>query len=159
MKTHGESIETSANRCFGTEAQRSMDHASAMWNPVRVFEQGIGVTANESIAFDWYGKAAKRGHLKATAALAECYFNGHGFKTGTEVALGLFSDALERGSSDAMRRLVSIYLDGVLVKKDYDIAASLYRKAADKGDPAAQFSLAVMLEKGQGIARNRDAAR
>ena len=51
-----------------------------------------------------------------------------------------------------MRRLASIYLDGVVVKKDYDIAASFYRKAADKGDPAAQFSLAVMLEKGQGIA-------
>ena len=120
----------------------------------RFVEQARGVTANESIAFDWYGKAAKRGHLKATAALAECYFNGHGFKTDTEVAFGLFNHALERGSFDAMRRLASICLDGVLVKKDYDIAASFYRKAADKGDPAAQFSMAVMLD----ITRNRDAA-
>ena len=103
----------------------------------RFVEQARGVTANESIAFDWYGKAAKRCHLKATAALAECYFNGHGFKTDTEVALGLFNHALERGSSDAMRRSASIYLDGVLAKKEHDIAASFYRKAADEGDPVA----------------------
>ena len=44
------------------------------------------------------------------------------------------------------------------MKKDYDIAASFYRKAVDEGDPVAKFSLAVILEKGQDIVRNRDAA-
>ena len=149
-------------RCFvpGIETELSLSTFTYQ-NQVgsgRFLEQARGVTANESIAFDWYGKAAKRSHLKATVDLAECYLNGHGVKTDIEVALELFSDAPERGSSDAMRRLASIYLDGVLVKKDYDIAASFYRKAADKGDPAAQFSLAVILEKGQGIACNSDAA-
>ena len=150
-------------RCFvpGIETELSLSTFTYQ-NQVgsgRFLEQARGVTANESIAFDWYGKAAKRSHLKATVDLAECYLNGHGVKTDIEVALELFSDAPERGSSDAMRRLASIFLDGVLVKKkDYDIAASFYRKAADKGDLAAQFSLAVILEKGQGIACNRDAA-
>jgi hypothetical protein len=85
-----------------------MDHAPAMWNLGRAFEPSIGVTANDSIVFNWCGKTAKRGPLKATVDLAECYLNGHGIKTDIEVALELFSDAPERGSSDAMRRLASI---------------------------------------------------
>lgn len=44
------------------------------------------------------------------------------------------------------------------MKKDYDLAAAFYRKAADEGDASSQFNLAVMLEKGQGIDRDKDAA-
>ena len=74
-----------------------LDHAPAMWNLGRVFDKGICVEANEASAFDWYGKAAKRGHVEAAVALADCYLEGRGITRNKDEAIAHFQDAARQG--------------------------------------------------------------
>ena len=70
-----------------------------MWNLGRVFDKGICVEANEAFAFDWYGKAAKRGHLEAAVALADCYLEGRGITRSKDEAIAHLQDAARQGDN------------------------------------------------------------
>ena len=137
----GESILSNARlrlrKCWGIDQDISkallwyrssaeLDHAPAMWNLGRVFDNGIGVEANEASAFDWYGEAAKRGH-----GSDRCFGR---LLSGT-VVLKRFGSArlltmLSKEETQKLCRLAEIYLAGEIVKKDL-ICCFFYRKAAE----------------------------
>lgn len=48
--------------------------------------------------------------------------------------------------------------DAAFARGDYESALILYRSLAEQGNAAAQYSLGVMYDKGQGVKRDRNEA-
>ncbi len=113
---------------------------------------------NYEKAFEYYLKAANRGHISAQYSLGILYFYGHGIEVNYEKAFKCFSEAADKGSGEAQCFLGYLYENGEGVKQDYSKAFEWYSKAAAQGVPEAQFNLGVMFDNGQGVAQNYEKA-
>src|SRR5262245_18425788 len=79
---------------------------------------------------------------------------GQNLKNEPRVDFAAASAAAARGGPEAQHMLGRIYAEGKQVKLDYRQAANWYRKAAEQGLAKAQYDLGVLLEIGQGVARD-----
>ena len=117
-----------------------------------MYEKGISVQKNESVAISWYRKAVETGHKQALKNL-------------TKMA--------EQGNTEAQFSLGGMYEKGRGVRKDETEAINWYRKAAEtghkqalknltkmaeQGNTEAQFSLGGMYEKGRGVRKDETEA-
>ena len=122
----------------------------------RLYENGTGVSQNDSEALEWYRKAAENGNAKAQLELGKKYFEGRGVSKNASEAVGWYTTAADNGNVEAQLELGDRYFDGRGVKQKYSTAAEWYRKAADKdkGNARAQYQLGQMYSQGQGVERN-----
>jgi len=67
----------------------------------RAYATGSGVDQDDSIAADWYRKAADLGNLEAENRLAECYRDGKGVTRDMAQAAAWYRKAAEQGHSGA----------------------------------------------------------
>ena len=118
----------------------------------KLYENGTGVSQNDSEALEWYRKAAENGNADAQIELGKRYFEGRGVSANEDEAVKWYTKAAENGNTDAQLVLGDRYF----VEQKYSTAAEWYRKAADKdnGNVRAQYQLGLMYSQGQGVERN-----
>jgi len=124
------------------------DYLKLAW----LYENGTGVSQNDSEALEWYRKAAEKGNAEAQLELGKRYFEGRGVSANEDEAVKWYTKAAENGNTDAQLVLGDRYF----VEQKYSTAAEWYRKAADKdnGNVRAQYQLGLMYSQGQGVERN-----
>jgi localization factor PodJL len=83
--------------------------------------------------------------------------HGRGKPVDRERAVALYEQAAAAGNINAMHNLAVLRTDAS-GRRDYAQAAIWFRKAAERGLKDSQFNLAVLLERGLGVARNPENA-
>lgn len=76
-----------------------------------IYERGIGVEQNQSMAAQWYEKAAKQGHVDAQYNIAIMYTTGRGVNEDKGLAMMWLSLAAKQGDKEARKLLLEI-IDG-----------------------------------------------
>jgi len=120
----------------------------------KLYENGTGVSQNDSEALEWYRKAAENGNAEAQIELGKRYFEGRGVSTNEDEAVVWYRKAADKGNTEAQLELGDRYFEGRGVEQKYSTAAEWYRKAAEQGIARAQYQLGLMYSQGQGVERN-----
>jgi TPR repeat protein len=81
-----------------------------------IYERGIGVDKNETLAAQWYEKAAHEGHADAQYNLAIMYASGRGVAKDDAQAMMWLALAARQGDKEARKLLLEI-IDGKLGEK------------------------------------------
>jgi hypothetical protein len=97
----------------------------------KAYAAGSGVDQDDTIAADWYRKAADQGNIEAEIRLAECYRDGRGRARDMAQAAAWYRKAAEQGDPAAQATLGLLYSVGQGVGRDdveaffwFDLAAS-----------------------------------
>ena len=126
------------------------DYLKLAW----LYENGTGVSQNDSEALEWYRKAAEKGNADAQIELGKRYFEGRGVSANEAEAVVWYRKAADKGNTEAQLELGDRYFEGRGVEQKYSTAAEWYRKAAEQGIARAQYQLGLMYSQGQGVERN-----
>ncbi|HZF70056.1 MAG TPA: tetratricopeptide repeat protein [Sulfuricurvum sp.] len=92
-----------------TEALRG-DQVS-QFNVGVIYERGIGVEQNQSMAAQWYEKAAEQGHVDAQYNLAIMYVSGRGVDQNTSAGMMWLANAAKHGDKESRKLLLEV-IDG-----------------------------------------------
>ena len=130
----------------------------AMGEMAKNFRRGEnGYVKDAAKAFKWATKAANANDKKGQRELGICYYIGIGVARDHVAALKWYELA---GDADSFNRMGVIYSKGEYgVDTDDTKAVEYYRKAADLGDEVAQYNLANMYYKGEGVEQSFTEAR
>ena len=100
-------------------------------------------------AFEWFLVAAKQNHTEAEYYVGLYYQNGKGVQRDLDQAIFWYEKAAIKKDKNALYHLAMI-----LIKqepKDYALISRLLEQAAALDHPNAQYNLAVMYHKGDGV--------
>ncbi len=100
-------------------------------------------------AFEWFMVAAKQGHVEASYYVGYYYQYGKGVPQNLEEAVNWYQKAALEKDKDALYHLALILLQKE--EPDFKNASTLLGEAAKQGHPNAQYNLAVMYQKGDGV--------
>jgi TPR repeat protein len=121
-----------------------------------MYAEGKGVPKNDSMAADWYHKAAVQGHVDAQFVLGGRHVSGRGVPKDDAKALEWYQKAAEQGHAGAQFALGGMYANGRGVPKDNVRACAWFNLAAANGvDGAAEARNAV--SQGMTPAQQNDA--
>lgn len=109
--------------------------AQSMLALARAYAAGSGVEQDETIAADWYRKAAGLGNIEAEVGLAECYRDGRGVPRDMAQAADWYRKAAEQGDPAAQATLGLLYSAGLGVGRDYVEAYFWFDLAASTSSP------------------------
>ncbi|WP_176787535.1 tetratricopeptide repeat protein [Roseospirillum parvum] len=137
-----------ADKRKALEAEARKAGAGGMYRLARRYEDGEGVTANDTLAWSWYQRAADSGHVEAMVRVAEFFETGRGVPQSFNDAYTWFEKAAEKGHPVAMGKTGELLLEGRGVTRDISAAESWLRKAVVAGDSEAQFIVAELVDKG-----------
>lgn len=112
------------------KAQAARGNASAMYNLAIAYDEGDGVPTNDTLARQWYTKAAAKGHAKAMYNLAIMYDEGEGTPEDNAKAILWYTKAANAGSYKAAYNLAIMFKTGEGTDKDLEAAAYWYGVAA-----------------------------
>lgn len=115
-------------------------NADAQFNLAQAYKLGRGVEANLDVALDWYGKAARQGHLQAADSMGHLLH----YKGRVKEALPYLQASSQRGEPRAQYLLATELFNGVNVGKDWVRAYAFMTRASSSGMSAASRSLAQM---------------
>lgn len=129
------------------------------WNHLgKIYERGLGIDANLTIAYQYYEKAAAKGNAYSMYRLAMCHENGIGCLKDEKKALEYHEQASINGSVNSMNYLALLYREGRLVPKDVAKSLSLLLKASDKNSIHAFHHLGYVYENALGVKQNLETA-
>ena len=137
-----------------TKLRSELEDPSDYLKLARLYENGTGVSQNDSEALEWYRKAAEKGNADAQIELGKRYFDGRGVSANEAEAVVWYRKAADKGNTEAQLELGDRYFEGRGVEQKYSTAAEWYRKAAEQGIARAQYQLGLMYSQGQGVERN-----
>ncbi|MBN2300396.1 MAG: sel1 repeat family protein, partial [Acholeplasmataceae bacterium] len=103
-------------------------------------------------AFEWFMVAAKQHHTEAEYYVGLYYQNGKGIPQNIDQAIYWYEKAALKKNRNALYHLAMI-----LIKqedKDFKVIARLLEQAAAQDHPHAQYNLAVMYQKGDGVVQD-----
>lgn len=100
-------------------------------------------------AFEWFMIAAKQHHTDAEYYVGLYYQNGKGVPQNLEQAIYWYEKAALNKDKNALYHLAMILIKQE--NKDYQLTAKLLEQAAVLDHPHAQYNLAVMYQKGEGV--------
>jgi len=109
--------------------------------------------SDPSAAARWLGRAAEQGHVESQFVLASLYERGAGVPKNEQQAVDLYRRAAAAGHVRAMHNL-GVLLTAHDAPEDYREAASLFTVAAQGGLTDSQFNLALLYERGLGLAKD-----
>jgi uncharacterized protein len=124
-----------------------------------MYEQGMGVAADEQQAFQWYLSAAATGDAESMNRLGLLYSQGHGVPQDFVAAKSWYQRAADNGNADAANNVATLYFYGLGVPQDYAKAAEILKAVAEHGDPAAMNKLGAMHQDGLGVTKDLPLAR
>ena len=116
-----------------------------------LYDNGLGVGRDETMASIWYEKAAGQGHGGAALNLGNLFDDGRGVPRDYGRAAELFRVAAEQGYAEAQNNLGRMLRDGDGIDRDLEMAVHWLRRAAKADFAPAQNSLGVMYVKGLGV--------
>jgi len=132
---------------FGVkESGADSPHAEALYERGRSYA-GSG---DHKEAVRYWRKAAKRGHVLAQLALADCYADARGVPLGEEKAFYWYLRAAKQGNAEAQAKVGIRYVSGIGVVHDYAEAYKWLSQSAARGNARARYNLGVMYEYGIG---------
>ncbi len=89
-----------------------------------IYERGIGVDKNETLAAQWYEKAARGGHIDAQYNLAIMYASGRGVAQNDGQAMMWLALAARQGDKEARKLLLEIIDGKIGAKKSLSVYES-----------------------------------
>ena len=104
-------------------------NAEAMYRCAIIYQNGLGIHANEDAALRLMSAAAEQGHALAQHGLGFMYMQGECVTRDGERAVEWFSKAAEQGLAGSQTTLAMIYEEGALVPKNTELASYWYKKA------------------------------
>jgi TPR repeat protein len=122
------------------------------------YQNGFGVSQDDTEAVKWYRKAAEQNNILAQHSLGGCYFIGKGVAWDCKEAVKWFRKAADQDSAPAQCSLGVCYGFGKGVAQDFTESAKWHRKAAEKGYALAEFNLGYCYEHGQGVPQDFEEA-
>ena len=109
-----------------------------------------GVTADYKEAFNWFLKAAEKGHIKSQAAIGGMYYMGLGVTKSNSEAIKWYTKAANQGDLDSQNQLGNLYT----ISQEFSEGLAWHRKAADRGNVQSQTMLGTMYFSGLGTDRD-----
>jgi len=133
-------------------------HAGCMNSLGVTYTHGLGVSKDDTVAVEWYRKAAEQGDASAQNNLGIMYEYGNGVLKDTTIAAGWYTKAAKQGYAPAQCNLGVMYVFGIGVEKDTVIAVEWYTKAAEQSFAPAQNNLGIMYQYGVGVEKDETRA-
>jgi TPR repeat protein len=153
------------------EANKALIEAANQGFPAAMYELGLryekglfGIQADFAQAYEWMAKAAEAGSVAAMVEVAEALWYGRGVSPNPRRAVDWAERAADAGSVDAKVDLglfhyfgYKIYNsdgdvdDAKTVLPDASLALLWFGRAAQANNPRAQYNLAIMMERGDGL--------
>lgn len=122
---------------------------TAQFALARLYHGSGPATRDPALAFEWYSKAAAKGHAGAQYYLGRMYARGEFVRQDYFRAAEWYRLSASLGRfADARFALGDLYFKGRGVPRGYAEALAWYRQAADQGHPVAQYRLGVMFAEG-----------
>ncbi len=113
--------------------------------------RGLGTKENRSAALEWFKRAAAQGNADAMFLCGESYFFGSGCEQSYGRAVRYYASAVNEGHVRAIIELGLCYENGYGVEKNVKRAVSLYRRASEHDNAEANFKIAEVVFKTNGI--------
>ena len=104
-----------------------------------LYEEGITVTQNNSVANEYYNLAIENGSLNAKyrQGLIE-------LSDGKDIGLYKIREAAKQGLPQALNEMGNFYMKGRFGLKDFNKAYAFYRLAAERGDAKAYYNMSII---------------
>jgi hypothetical protein len=118
------------------QQQALQDNPVAMYNLAEAYYHGDGVTQDHKAAFQWYQKAADKGHAAARCELGIMLLKGKGTPKNVDRAFELFQSTPHHGKATFM--VGYCHERGHGAPQDFKKALSYYQKAQTQGHAEAQ---------------------
>jgi Sel1 repeat/Domain of unknown function (DUF4062) len=115
--------------------------SSSLFRLGTMYDSGITLPQDDSMASTHYRKAASQGMAEAQYRLAFRHLEGKGTKKSKSLAVYWFQEAAQKDYAPAQAKLGHMYLSGQGVAKDQVMAMKWLLRAADQKDPSAQKAL------------------
>ena len=119
------------------QAQAEAGNAPAQLKLARAYESGEGVSHDDRLAAQWYGRAAVQGNSEAQDALGAKYLVGQGLQQNKEEAVKWFRKSARQGNASAMYHLGAAYYNGDGVAVDDSLSYAWFLLADEAGDQRA----------------------
>ena len=114
--------------------------------------EGTHKYVDKAKAIDLLKKAAEKGFADAQTQLAFCYANGSGEEADMEKGAYWMEVAATQGQAYAQFEMGLYFYHGRLARgKDLGVAIEWIRKAALQGHPTAEYTLAGLYARGEGV--------
>jgi uncharacterized protein len=139
---------------LATERVERHNDPKAMALLGELYASGLGVIQDDTVAANWYRRAADRGDREAMFALAMMRMAGRPRPINRDEGAKLLTAAARLQHPMASYNLALLYLEGQLFPQDFTRAAQLFRVAADAGSPEAQYALAALYKEGRGVTKD-----
>ncbi len=94
-----------------------------------MYQNGLGVVANEQKAAEFMRAAAEQGHAVAQHGLGFMYMEGECVEQDSQEAIKWFEKAAAQGLVGSLTTLAMMYEEGLGVDKDPEKARALYKQA------------------------------
>ena len=130
----------------------------AEYNMGQLYQWGLGVDKNDTIAMSWYKKAATDNYANAYYRIGSYYVNGTLQPKDIAKAIEYYKKGIEAGSGDAVYQLAWLYYDGKDIQQDYPEALRLFLKGSDMGNVKSLSMAGYMYEMGLGTEKNQTLA-
>jgi uncharacterized protein len=146
------------------ESLRNLRDRADQGDPDAAFGLGLayfgalGVKEDRREAFEWFHRAALKGHSWAQFNVAEMYLRGWGVEKSPAEAVSWFQRASDGNDSRATYGLGWLYLQGIGTQRDQKRGVELIHQAAQKGEREAQTTLALLYAQGKHVAQDLDVA-
>ncbi len=114
-----------------------------------IYENGMGIEKDKTIALRWYKSAADLGNTDAQIRFGSLYAVGDGVPQNYQTAMEWYKKAADQGSVDAFNRLGWMYEFGWGVYEDFSTARDLYRKGEAIGSMHSRTNLNRLYNKMQ----------
>lgn len=124
-------------------------NACGQFNLGVMYQTGLGVGKDESLAAQWFRKASDLGYMPAHCHLGDMYKYEQGITRDLARAVFFFRRAAEQGSDHGQYNLAVALETGQGIPKNDGEAAKWYGLAASQGHTGALCRLGVMFETGR----------
>ncbi len=118
-----------------------------------LYQNGLGVKRNYTLALSWYQRAAEQGLPEAQHNLGMLNYFGYGVAQDFTIARRHFLKASEQKLGTSSYMIGLIYFNGDGFQKNLEQARQYFGKAAREGDANGQYMSSYLLLSGEGKIR------
>ena len=126
------------------EAMANSGVAEAQFLMGTSYAEALGHTQNDSLAADWYRRAAETGHTLAAHNMGNIYFSGTGVAQDDAMAVYWWEKAAQAGDAIPQLRLGEMFENGRGVQRNLEQARYWYQESARRGNANARAALRTL---------------
>lgn len=152
--------QDAANQALDNDVRNSqIGDATGLFEMGLRYYNGNSVEQDYKKAYDFWLKAAEKGHKVAKYNLGVMLENGEGTDANDDVALSWYQQAADQGHAGAINKIGVFHQEGKcgFVASDEE-AFPFFEKAAKAGNKFAQYNIGIAYLEGRGCEMNRQRA-